>query len=54
MHMLYVHVGSSPFTFSDLALGDHMVTIRPNRTIALAPPLSCRSVQDRVVMLSIE
>ena len=53
MHILYAHAGSSPVTFSDLTPGDHTVGIRPNRVIARAPPLNCRSVQDRLVMFSI-
>ena len=53
-HIICTHAGSSPVTFSDLAPGDHTVGIRPNRVIARAPPLSCGSVQDRVVMFSID
>ena len=49
----FLYTGSSPVTFPDLAPGDHTVRIRPDRAIAQAPPLNCRSALNRVVGFSI-
>jgi len=48
---LIVCIGSSPFTFSNLGVGDHQINLRPNTTVAQS--LGCARRVGRSVTFTI-